>query len=82
MAGDSLEVKRGSLEVKRLYLDAKHKTKCPSCGKDHLHDFSEDYLSYPYIGEYEDVTTVCLHCGHEWEFKVKLTINLEIKEVK
>jgi len=35
---------------------------CPECGKRKEHDFREHYLSYPIMGEPEEIALFCMDC--------------------
>jgi ribosomal protein S27AE len=76
------DISMHELNVKRLYLDAKHKSKCPRCGHKVTKDFTDDYLSYPAVGKSEDVYMYCGRCEHEWVIKATLKMSLEIEESK
>jgi C4-type Zn-finger protein len=61
------------LEEKRFYFKGKIKVKCPNCKTQMVRDFEDDYLSYPQIGEMDELSYCCEKCDKEWvmPFKVK-----------
>lgn len=75
---------RVELPVKRLYLPGvRVKSKCPKCGKKQVWSGDQDYLSYPTLGAWEEVSFYCDE-GHEddcveWSEKVKLVLTVETK---
>jgi hypothetical protein len=52
---------------------------CPKCKKKVKQAMEDNYLSYPTANRAFDHTMWCDACSHEW--KVKLILNVELKEV-
>ena len=79
--GFEVEMQEGAigLEVKRFYVPAVLRTKCPKCGADHERDFADRYLSYPVANEPFDEDLYCPEegCGHEWTARLRLVLRLE-----
>lgn len=80
MATDDLTIERTEpglvLEVKRLYLPFALRGKCPSCGEAFERNFNNNYLSYPTLGEAEEVSLWCPGCDHEWSVSLVLDVTL------
>ena len=56
----------GTIDVKRFYLDGVIITcDCDKCGSILERDFGSDYLSYPTVGEPEDIEFWCEDCDHD-----------------
>ena len=63
---------RGRIDEKRFSAVAVA-ADCPKCG-----GITElDYLSYPRVGEPFEVAFYCCDCGHEWNDKAILTVQIE-----
>lgn len=72
-------VAKGEIEEKRLYLPGLQlEATCPVCGAPYSRDFGDDYLSYPKVGEPEDLTLYCRVCDHEWKIRAQLDVTLKI----
>lgn len=73
---------RGELDVKRCYLPGltirSQCSQCPKCGAAYAADLSDQYLSYPKVGEPEGWGCYCSKddCGHEWEVMLRLDVTL------
>lgn len=51
---------------------------CPNCGQPYVRDLGDHGLSYPKVGEPEEVHGVCDACEHEWLLgRVVLRLTLE-----
>lgn len=66
------------LDIKRLNLPLKIKTKCPACGEPCEQDLSngDHYVSAPTLGK---PTTTYWLCPSNHEFQVELVIDLNVK---
>ena len=63
------ECNEGAELEKRTYLPGiVIKSKCPQCGEPYRKDMSDNYLSYPKVGEPYELHGYCRNesCGHEW----------------
>ena len=73
-------------DVKRCYiLGAVAKLKCPDCGEEIEHDFGDQYLSHPEVGDDDDLCFYCDGCDKEWEAPMKVTsavVTIEIDDEK
>lgn len=70
---------KGEIEEKRLYLPGLQlQATCPECRAAYSRDFGDDYLSYPKVGEPEDLTLYCRECDHEWKIRVQLDVTMKI----
>ncbi len=56
------------IDVKRFYLPAEIKARCPECGSEVVKDFDQDYLMYPTANKKFAVTIYCDggESGHEF----------------
>jgi hypothetical protein len=68
------------LTVKRLTLPVRLDVLCPDCNQIGIHDFEDNYLSYPILNEAECTGYYCEHCDEEFEFDVTLRVSLEVSE--
>ena len=68
-----------SIDVKRFYLPAIIKGKCPKCGTPTEIDLESDYLSYPILNEFECRHLYCSECEHEQEIEIKIEMTLSVK---
>ena len=64
------------LMIKRLYLPFEVSDSCPDCPNTVVKDLSQDYLSYPRLGQHESVCMWCEECDAEWDVSVVLTMSL------
>lgn len=74
-------VAKGEIEEKRLYLPGLQlEATCPKCHAAYVRDFGDDYLSYPKVGEPEDLTLYCRNrdCDHEWKVRAQLDVTMKI----
>lgn len=74
------KIKKGSIEVKRLYLPIEVVKKCPKCGLEVEDDFESNYLSYPNINVEWDRHLYCDSCDTEFSYKVTLQVTLGVGE--
>ncbi len=73
---------QAELDVKRLYLPITILADCPKCGREASRDLSEDYLSYPVIGQEESIGFDCSSEDEECcEFEVLASLEVSIKAV-
>ena len=63
---------------KRTYLPFIVKDACPKCGVKSEVDLSDEYLSYPTLGEPTPVYCVCEKCSHEWSVMVVVGYTLTL----
>ena len=79
----SIEAKQGSsIEVKRFYVDGCIEQNCPNCKDILKHDLSQNYLSYPTIGEEIVFSFWCKKCDIEFEMKtIFKSLKLEFEEI-
>lgn len=67
------------IDVKRLYLPVKVEYACPECGFISEWDLNDQYISDPYINEWEEHTVECDKCFHLFEILGKLSLDFKIK---
>lgn len=63
----------GQTLEKRTYLPFKVASNCPTCGREHEIDLMSDYLSYPVLGQPEELEFAC-DSGHPCVGWVELVI--------
>lgn len=68
---------RSSIDVKRLHIPYRVEADCPTCGKTHLWDGGNSYLSFPVLGKPIELHFYCYVCDLEWKRNVKFDISLE-----
>ena len=74
------KVKNMELDIKRFYLPIKFNKKCPNCGSKIEFNLSEDYISYPVVGESESLYGYCDNCEGEFNVDVKLNVSLSVND--
>ena len=69
------------LDIKRFYIPGcKIVDICPKCGVEVVRDLGDDpAIYYPKIDDWNEENMYCDECEHEWDFKIKIGINLEIR---
>jgi len=82
MTGLKITTKKGTkIDVKRFYLRGISFTaQCPKCKKP-IHfkgDDATEYLSYPVIGEIDELSLLCTNCDEWFEILVQLEIELTV----
>jgi hypothetical protein len=68
------------LDIKRFYAPFTISDECPKCSAKAERNLEKDYLSYPVVGNPEEVSFCCDACSHEWSRSVVL--GLTLKEAK
>ena len=74
----------GQLDIKRLYLPGvKISRNCPECGSEIVWNGSNQYLSYPMVGEPEQFYLYCEDCDREWsvDYRLELSMYAEFEEL-
>lgn len=71
--------KQSSIDVKRFYLPAIIKGKCPECGNPTEIDLETDYLSYPILNDFESRHLYCCECDHYQEIEIKIEMSISVK---
>lgn len=61
---------------KRFYVPFVVQDDCEECGTVAKVDLEEQYLSYPVIGQPENIYFYCRNCEHEWQGRVVLDVTL------
>lgn len=75
-------------DIKRCYLPgAVIEVPCEKCGEKLVHDFGEQYLSYPVIGGEKIVRFYCEKCDEEYELSItiksaKIVLEFDGKNIK
>lgn len=78
----ALPQKGFAIEVKRLNLPFVLESPCPKCQKIATYDLSVEYLSYPALGEPEQIYFGCADCEEEEEWVEHCTLEMVIKPVE
>jgi hypothetical protein len=69
------------LSVKRCYIPCVLTDACPQCGAEVQRDLSDDYLSYPNLGEPVDVHFYHSADDHEAEWRRQVVLEFSVTEV-
>jgi hypothetical protein len=75
-----MEYPADEIDVKRFYMDAQIPVTC-KCGAELELDLSDQYLSYPVVGQTQGHGAYCEACGDDVEVNIlikKITLDLEI----
>lgn len=74
-------IANGEIECKRLYLEGLTAiSKCPTCQKENIIDFKQNYLSYPTANSEVTLYFYCEECNKDWQKKAMFKISLEPME--
>lgn len=69
------------LEIKRFYIPgAVIESECPKCNSPIEVDLGDEYLSYPVMGQPEEVSFYCDDCDHYWIVNVILELSIKLAE--
>ncbi len=66
------------LEIKRCHLPFTVSEPCPECGTLRTVDLRTGHLSYPKLGQPQDVYGYCTNCEHEWTMEVIFDVTLAL----
>lgn len=68
-----------TLEIKRFYCPGYYLEHKCECGNEICYDLGYEYISYPSLNHYNDFSIYCKKCDKENIVKIKITIDLELK---
>ncbi len=66
-------------DLKYFYLGSRVCYVCPKCEKQSTHNLDENPLHYVQYNVPFHFICYCVHCGHDWESKTKLRLNVELE---
>ena len=79
VAGTVVNGTTADIDVKRFYLPGTTvSATCWQCGKQVVHDFSNDYLSYPTANAPQTLGLYCRACEAEMEVQIVLKVSIEV----